>query len=170
MNTVYKNFDMDDYVKSREGSKQSRLPKIWLLLVKTDSVARLMDMRSLLTLSVLLALIREDKGQKPAVFLLPRFPDVFAGDDVTLICKGRGEPIKWFINGDPQSHQGSSMLLTAVTSKNNGVYECERGGSKSDPYTLTVEELEPHAQLSPSIGGAVMSKGGGRRPGAVCGR
>ncbi|XDV48010.1 hypothetical protein PO909_017523 [Leuciscus waleckii] len=129
---------------------------------KTDSVARLIDMRSLLTLSVLLALIREDKGQKPAVFLLPMFPDVFAGDDVTLICKGRGEPIKWFINGDPQSHQGSSMLLTVVTSKNNGIYECERGGSKSDPYTLTVEELEPHAQLSPFIGGAVMSKGGGR--------
>ncbi|XDV48006.1 hypothetical protein PO909_017521 [Leuciscus waleckii] len=90
------------------------------------------------------------------------FPDVFAGDDVTLICKGRGEPIKWFINGDPQSHQGSSMLLTVVTSKNNGIYECERGGSKSDPYTLIVEELEPHAQLSPFIGGAVMSKGGGR--------
>ncbi|XDV48009.1 hypothetical protein PO909_017523, partial [Leuciscus waleckii] len=133
-----------------------------IILQKTDSVARLIDMRSLLTLSVLLALIREDKGQKPAVFLLPMFPDVFAGDDVTLICKGRGEPIKWFINGDPQSHQGSSMLLTVVTSKNNGIYECERGGSKSDPYTLTVEELEPHAQLSPFIGGAVMSKGGGR--------
>ncbi|XDV48016.1 hypothetical protein PO909_017523 [Leuciscus waleckii] len=121
-----------------------------------------MDMRSLLALSVLLALVREDKGQKPAVSILPRFPDVFAGDDVTLICKGEGEPIKWFINGDLQSDQGSSMLLTAVTSINNGIYECERGRSKSDPYTLTVEELEPHAQLSPSIGGAVMSKGGGR--------
>ncbi|KAG1944510.1 hypothetical protein F2P79_014805 [Pimephales promelas] len=75
-----------------------------------------MDMRSLLTLSVLLALIREDNGQNP----------------------------------------------TAVTSKDNGRYECERGGSKSEPYTLTVEELEPHAQLSPSVGGAVMTKGGGR--------
>ncbi|XP_077075373.1 uncharacterized protein LOC143727017 [Siphateles boraxobius] len=124
--------------------------------------ARLMDMRSLLTLSVLLALIREDKGEKPAVSLLPRFPDVFVGDDVTLICKGGGEPIKWFINGIPLSHQDSLMILTAVTSKNNGNYECERAGSKSDPYRLTVEELEPHAQLSPSIGGAVMTKGDGR--------
>ncbi|XP_077075392.1 uncharacterized protein LOC143727214 isoform X2 [Siphateles boraxobius] len=121
-----------------------------------------MDMRSLLTLSVLLALVREDKGEKPAVSLLPRFPDVFVGDDVTLACKGGGGPIKWLINGIPLSHQDSLMILTAVTSKNNGNYECERAGSKSDPYRLTVEELEPHAQLSPSIGGAVMTKGGGR--------
>ncbi|ROI16490.1 hypothetical protein DPX16_4524 [Anabarilius grahami] len=54
------------------------------------------------------------------------------------------------------------MLLTAVTSNNSGEYECERGGSKSIKYTLNVLELEPHAQLSPSIGGAVMSKGDGR--------
>ncbi|XP_056119708.1 uncharacterized protein LOC130097081 [Rhinichthys klamathensis goyatoka] len=121
-----------------------------------------MDMRSLLTLSVLLALIREDKGEKPAVSLLPRFPDVFVGDDITLICKRGGGTIKWFINGKLQSDQNSSMLLTAVTSKDNGEYVCERGGLKSDPYPLTVEELEPHAQLSPSIGGAVMTKGDGR--------
>ncbi|XP_056119699.1 high affinity immunoglobulin gamma Fc receptor I-like [Rhinichthys klamathensis goyatoka] len=119
-------------------------------------------MRSLLTLSVLLALIREDKGEKPAVSLLPRFPDVFVGDDITLICKRGNGTIKWFINGKPKSHQDSPMLLTAVTSKDNGEYQCERGGSKSDPYILTVEELEPHAQLSPSIGGAVMTKGDGR--------
>ncbi|XP_067291462.1 uncharacterized protein [Pseudorasbora parva] len=53
------------------------------------------------------------------------------------------------------------MLLTSVTSKNNGTYECERSGSKSDPYTLTVLELEPHAQLSPAVGGPVLSKGEG---------
>ncbi|KAK7118826.1 hypothetical protein R3I94_022357 [Phoxinus phoxinus] len=123
-----------------------------------------MNMRSLLTLSVLLALIREDKAQTPEVSLLPRFPAVFVGDDITLICKGGGGgPIKWFINENPQSHQDSLMLVTAVTSKNNGKYECERGGSKSKPYILTVEQLEPHAQLSPSIGGAVMHRGGGRK-------
>ncbi|XP_051738144.1 uncharacterized protein LOC127506052 [Ctenopharyngodon idella] len=122
----------------------------------------MMDMRSLLTLSVLLALIREDNGQNPTVSSLPRFPDVFVGDDVTLICKGWAGTIKWFINGVKHSHQDPLMLLTAVTSKNSGEYECEQGGSKSSKYNLTVLELEPHAQLSPSIGGAVMTKGDGR--------
>ncbi|XP_048029787.1 uncharacterized protein LOC125257452 [Megalobrama amblycephala] len=123
-----------------------------------------MDMRSLLTLTVLLALIRKDNGQsqKPTVSLLPRFPDVFVGDDITLICKGGSGTIKWFINGVQQSHQDSSMVLTAVTSKNSGGYECEQGGSKSNNLSINVLELEPHAQLSPSIGGAVMSKGDGR--------
>ncbi|XP_048029798.1 high affinity immunoglobulin gamma Fc receptor I-like isoform X2 [Megalobrama amblycephala] len=125
----------------------------------------MMDMRFQLTLSVLLALIREDNGQsqnKPTVSLLPRFPDVFVGDDITLICKGGSGTIKWFINEVQQSHQDSSMVLTAVTSKNRGRYECERGNLKSDKFKLTVLELEPHAQLFPSIGGAVMSKGDGR--------
>ncbi|XP_067234398.1 uncharacterized protein [Chanodichthys erythropterus] len=125
----------------------------------------MMDMRFQLTLSVLLALIREDNGQsqnKPTVSLLPKFPDVFVGDDVTLTCKGGSGTIKWFINGAQQSHQDSLMLLTAVTSRNSGEYECEQGGSKSDILNLTVLELEPHAQLTPSIGGAVMSKGDAR--------
>ncbi|RXN02240.1 high affinity immunoglobulin gamma Fc receptor I-like isoform X1 [Labeo rohita] len=108
-----------------------------------------MDMRSLLTLSVT---------------LLPKFPQVFVGDDVTLICniKGGSKPTKWFINKTQQSHQNYSMLLTAVTPKNSGEYQCEQDESMSDPYTLTVLELEPHAQLSPSIGGAVMTDGEGR--------
>ncbi|RXN25891.1 high affinity immunoglobulin gamma Fc receptor I-like isoform X1 [Labeo rohita] len=108
-----------------------------------------MDMRSLLTLSVT---------------LLPKFPQVYAGDDVTLVCNHKKEikPTKWFINGTPQSHENYSMLLTSVTPINNGTYQCEQDGLKSDPYTLTVLELEPHAQLSPSIGGAVMTKGDGR--------
>ncbi|XP_050991667.1 high affinity immunoglobulin gamma Fc receptor I-like [Labeo rohita] len=123
-----------------------------------------MDMRSLLILSVLLALIKEYEGQTPRVTLLPKFPQVFVGDDVTLVCNHKKEikPTKWFINGGQQTHENYSMLLTAVTPKNNGEYQCEQDGSKSDPYTLTVLELEPHAQLSPSIGGAVMTNGDGR--------
>ncbi|KAL0156144.1 hypothetical protein M9458_047390, partial [Cirrhinus mrigala] len=120
-----------------------------------------------------------------SVSLLPKFPQVYVGDDVTLICNRKKEikPTKWFINGIQQSHQDYLMLLTTVTPKNNGVYQCEQGGSMSDPLKLTVlgmntilnvhnrlflmifhsfSELEPHAQLSPSIGGAVMNKGEGR--------
>ncbi|XP_073686732.1 high affinity immunoglobulin gamma Fc receptor I-like [Garra rufa] len=121
-------------------------------------------MRSLLALSVLLALIQGNKGQKPLVTLLPKFPQVYVGDDVTLICnhKGGNKPTKWLINRAEQSNQNYSMLLTAVTPENNGEYQCEQGGSMSEPYPLTVLELEPHAQLSPSIGGAVMTKGEGR--------
>ncbi|ROI16489.1 hypothetical protein DPX16_4523 [Anabarilius grahami] len=96
------------------------------------------------------------------VSVLPRFPDVFVGDDITLLCKGGSGTTKWFINGVKQSHQDSLMLLTAVTSNNSGEYECERGGSKSNKLPINVLELEPHAQLSPSVGGAVMSKGDGR--------
>uniref|UniRef100_A0A8C1IHF6 Si:ch1073-66l23.1 n=1 Tax=Cyprinus carpio TaxID=7962 RepID=A0A8C1IHF6_CYPCA len=123
-----------------------------------------MDMRSMLILAVLLALIREDKGQKPTVSLLPKFPQVYIGDDVTLICnrKGGSKPTTWFIDDKKQSHQDYSMFLTAVTPKNNGEYKCEQNGLMSDPLTLTVLELEPHAQLSPSVGGAVMIKGEGR--------
>ncbi|RXN02256.1 high affinity immunoglobulin gamma Fc receptor I-like isoform X1 [Labeo rohita] len=111
-----------------------------------------MDMRSLLILSVLLALIKEYEGQTPRVTLLPKFPQVFVGDDVTLICNHKKEikPTKWFINGGQQTHENYSMLLTAVTPKNNGEYQCEQDGSKSDPYTLTV------------LGGAVMTDGEGR--------
>uniref|UniRef100_A0A8C2IVG8 Ig-like domain-containing protein n=1 Tax=Cyprinus carpio TaxID=7962 RepID=A0A8C2IVG8_CYPCA len=114
--------------------------------------------------TVLLAHIREDKGQKLEVSLLPKFPQVYIGDDVTLICnrKGGSKPTTWFIDDKQQSHQDYSMFLTAVTPINNGVYKCEQNGLKSDPLTLTVLELEPHAQLSPSVGGAVMTKGDGR--------
>ncbi|KAL1248288.1 hypothetical protein QQF64_021606 [Cirrhinus molitorella] len=121
-------------------------------------------MISLLTLSVLLALIRGNKGQNPTVTLLPKFKQVYVGDDVTLVCnhKGGNKPTTWFINGSPQSMQSYSMLLTAVTPINNGQYKCDQGGSMGEPYNLTVLELEPHAQLSPSIGGAVMTKGEGR--------
>ncbi|KAL0156142.1 hypothetical protein M9458_047388, partial [Cirrhinus mrigala] len=91
------------------------------------------------------------------------FPQVYVGDDVTLICNRKKEikPTKWFINGIQQSHQNYSMLLTAVTPKNNGKYH--------DPHTLTVLGMNtilnimiPHAQLSPSIGGAVMTIGEGK--------
>ncbi|XP_052452614.1 high affinity immunoglobulin gamma Fc receptor I isoform X1 [Carassius gibelio] len=121
-------------------------------------------MRSLLILSVLLALIRGNKGQKPTVILRPKFPQVYAGDDITLICnrEGGSKPTTWYFNGAPQTHKDYLMLLTAVTPDNNGVYECDQGGTKSDPFTLTVLDLEPHAQLSPSVGGAVMTKGDGR--------
>ncbi|KTG39663.1 hypothetical protein cypCar_00036138 [Cyprinus carpio] len=123
-----------------------------------------MDMRSLLLLSVLVALIREGEGQNLTVTLLPKFPQVFVGDDVTLICncKGGSKPTTWIFNGASQTHEDYSKLLIAVTPKNNGVYECVQGGKRSDPYTLTVLKLEPHAQLSPSVGGAVMTKGDGR--------
>uniref|UniRef100_A0A8C1ILB2 Ig-like domain-containing protein n=1 Tax=Cyprinus carpio TaxID=7962 RepID=A0A8C1ILB2_CYPCA len=123
-----------------------------------------MDMRSLLLLSVLVALIREGEGQNLTVTLLPKFPQVFVGDDVTLICncKGGSKPTTWIFNGASQTHEDYSKLLIAVTPKNNGVYECVQGGKRSDPYTLTVLNLEPHAQLSPSVGGAVMTKGDGR--------
>ncbi|XP_042570746.1 high affinity immunoglobulin gamma Fc receptor I-like isoform X2 [Cyprinus carpio] len=123
-----------------------------------------MDMRSLLRLPVLLALIWENKAQKLTVSLLPKFPQVYIGDDVTLICnrKGGSKPTTWFIDDKKQSHQDYSMFLTAVTPKNNGEYKCEQNGLMSDPLTLTVLELEPHAQLSPSVGGAVMTKGEGR--------
>uniref|UniRef100_A0A8C2ESC4 Ig-like domain-containing protein n=1 Tax=Cyprinus carpio TaxID=7962 RepID=A0A8C2ESC4_CYPCA len=96
------------------------------------------------------------------VFLLPKFPQVYIGDDVTLICKGGSKPTTWFIDDKQQSHQDYSMFLTAVTPKNNGTYKCEQDGLMSEPLTLTVLELEPHAQLSPSVGGAVMIKGDGR--------
>ncbi|XP_073686731.1 high affinity immunoglobulin gamma Fc receptor I-like [Garra rufa] len=121
-------------------------------------------MRSLLTLSALLVLIRGDKEQKPTVTLLPKFPQVYVGDDVTLICnlKGGNKPTKWLFNRAEQSIQNYSMLLTAVTPENNGEYQCEQGGPRSAPLNITVLELEPHAQLSPSIGGAVMTKGDGR--------
>ncbi|XP_059381197.1 uncharacterized protein LOC132116386 isoform X2 [Carassius carassius] len=110
-----------------------------------------MDMRSLLTLSV---------------SLRPKFPKVYAGDDVTLICnrEGGSKPTTWYFNRtSSQTHKDYLMLLTAVTpDNNNGVYECDQGGTKSDPFTITVLNLEPHAQLSPSVGGAVMTKGDGR--------
>ncbi|XP_059381195.1 immunoglobulin superfamily member 1-like [Carassius carassius] len=125
-----------------------------------------MNMRSLLILSVLLALIRGNKGQKPTVSLRPKFPKVYAGDDVTLICnrEGGSKPTTWYFNRtSSQTHKDYLMLLTAVTpDNNNGVYECDQGGTKSDPFTITVLNLEPHAQLSPSVGGAVMTKGDGR--------
>lgn len=73
-----------------------------------------------------------------SVSVMPRSLDLFVGDDVTLICKGQSGLTKWFVNGKEQSDQNSSVLLTAVTTKNNGEYECERGGSRSSPYTLTV--------------------------------
>ncbi|KAL0156141.1 hypothetical protein M9458_047387, partial [Cirrhinus mrigala] len=94
-----------------------------------------------------------------SVSLLPKFQQVYAGDDVTLICNHKKEikPTKWFINGTRQSHQNYSMLLTTVTPKNNGKYQCDQSGQMSDPFNIT-----PHAQLSPSIGGAVMTKGDGR--------
>uniref|UniRef100_A0A673IZ63 Uncharacterized LOC107752134 n=1 Tax=Sinocyclocheilus rhinocerous TaxID=307959 RepID=A0A673IZ63_9TELE len=78
-----------------------------------------------------------------SVSLRPKFPEVYVGDDVTLICnhKGGSKPTKWFINGKVQPHEDYSMLLIAVTPENNGMYECEQAGSKSDPYTLTVLEL-----------------------------
>ncbi|XP_058622179.1 uncharacterized protein LOC131533738 isoform X1 [Onychostoma macrolepis] len=140
-------------------------------------------------LLVLLALIRGNKGQKLTVSLQPKFPQVFVGDDVTLICnrEGGSKPTKWFFNKETQTHQDYLMLLTTVTPENSGVYECEQGGTRSEPFTLTVlgmntvlnvhdrlflllflmislslSELEPYAQLSPSAGGAVMTKGDGR--------
>ncbi|XP_056307083.1 high affinity immunoglobulin gamma Fc receptor I [Danio aesculapii] len=119
-------------------------------------------MKSLLTLSVFLVLIKEDNGQKPVVSLQPRFPQVYVGDDVTLICKGGRNPTKWVINGIEQPHQNYVMLLTTVTPHNNGQYECEQNGEKSDPVTLTVLALEALAQLSPSVGGSVITKGEGR--------
>ncbi len=70
----------------------------------------------------------------------PKLNQVFVGDDVTLICnrEGGSKPTKWFFNGKTQTHDDYSMLLTAVTPENNGVYECVQGGTKSDPVTLTV--------------------------------
>uniref|UniRef100_A0A672PMD3 Ig-like domain-containing protein n=1 Tax=Sinocyclocheilus grahami TaxID=75366 RepID=A0A672PMD3_SINGR len=84
---------------------------------------------------------------------------------VSLICnhKGGSNPTKWFFNKTPQqTHKDYSMLLIAVTPENNGKYKCEQDRSTSEPYTLTVLELEPLARLSPSVGGAVMTKGDGR--------
>ncbi|XP_051542856.1 uncharacterized protein LOC127434276 [Myxocyprinus asiaticus] len=123
-----------------------------------------MEMRVfLLTLSVLLAFIREYEGEKITVSHFPKFPFVYVGDDISLTCNGNGEPIKWYFNDKlQQSHNDSSMLLTALTPENNGRYHCERNGVQSDPYQLTVLELEPHAQLSLSTGGAVVVKGDGR--------
>lgn len=123
-----------------------------------------------------------------SVSIMPRFPHVYVGDDVTLICKGGSNPTKWFINGTEQGHQNHVMLLTTVTPNNNGKYECEQNGEKSDPVSLNVlgmntilnvnpqwsvppavshdllclTVLEAPAQLSPPVGGAVMNKGGGR--------
>ncbi|XP_052397903.1 neural cell adhesion molecule L1-like [Carassius gibelio] len=125
----------------------------------------MMNMRSLLTLPVFLALIRGTKGQNPTVLLRPNFPQVYVGDDVTLICnrEGGSKPTIWYRDGKVQeSYQDYTMLLTAVTPENNGSYKCVQDNQKSDPFTLTVLELEPHAQLSPSVEGAVMTKGDGR--------
>ncbi|XP_043082077.1 high affinity immunoglobulin gamma Fc receptor I isoform X6 [Puntigrus tetrazona] len=126
--------------------------------------ARLIDMRSLLLLTVLLALIREGEGQKPTVSLRPNFPKVFVGDDVTLICnrENGNKSTKWFYAGKQQPHKDYLMLLTAVTPENNGQYECEQAGTRSHPFNLVVLDLEPFAQLSPAAGGAVMTKGDGR--------
>ncbi|XP_059391366.1 uncharacterized protein LOC132124365 [Carassius carassius] len=124
-----------------------------------------MNMRSLLTLPVFLALIRGTKGQKPTVLLRPKFPQVYVGDDITLICnrEGRSKPTTWYRDGKVQgSYKDYTMLLTAVTPENNGSYKCGQDNQESDPFTLIVLELEPHAQLSPSVGGAVMTKGDGR--------
>ncbi|XP_052397899.1 uncharacterized protein LOC127945843 [Carassius gibelio] len=124
-----------------------------------------MDMRSPLILAVLLALIRDGKGQTPTVSLRPKFTQVYVGDDVTLICnrEGGSKPTIWYRDGKVQeSYQDYTMLLTAVTLENNGSYTCEQDRQKSDPFTLTVLELEPHAQLSPSVKGSVMTKGDGR--------
>ncbi len=105
--------------------------------------------------------------------------------------EGGSKTTQWFINGTQQTHQNYLLHLTAVTPKDNGVYKCEQGGMSSEPYTLSVlgmntvlnvhdrlfllrflmislslsfslSELEPFAQLSPSSGGAVMTKGDGR--------
>ncbi|XP_043082072.1 uncharacterized protein LOC122329678 isoform X3 [Puntigrus tetrazona] len=121
-------------------------------------------MRSLLLLTVLLALIREGEGQKPTVSLRPNFPKVFVGDDVTLICnrENGNKSTKWFYAGKQQPHKDYLMLLTAVTPENNGQYECEQAGTRSHPFNLVVLDLEPFAQLSPAAGGAVMTKGDGR--------
>uniref|UniRef100_A0A8C1TGI9 Ig-like domain-containing protein n=1 Tax=Cyprinus carpio TaxID=7962 RepID=A0A8C1TGI9_CYPCA len=81
--------------------------------------------------------------------------DFYGGENAT-------KPTTWFINDQQLSHQDYTMFLTAVTPKNNGTYKCVQDGLISDLLTLTVLELEPHAQLSPSVGGAVMIKGQGR--------
>lgn len=119
-------------------------------------------MKSVLTLSVFLVLIKEDNGQKPRVSLQPTFPQVYVGDDITLICEEGKNPTKWIINGIEQPHQNHVMLLTTVTPHNNGQYECEQKGEKSDPVTLTVLVLEAPAQLSLTVGGAVITKAEGR--------
>ncbi|XP_051538959.1 uncharacterized protein LOC127432147 isoform X2 [Myxocyprinus asiaticus] len=49
-----------------------------------------MEMRvSLVILSVLLAFIREDEGQKTRVSHFPNFPEVYVGDDLSLKCNGK---------------------------------------------------------------------------------
>ncbi|XP_065114918.1 uncharacterized protein [Paramisgurnus dabryanus] len=118
-------------------------------------------MKAFLSLSVLLALIRENIG-KPTVFILQRYPLVYVGDDITFKCKGTSKPITWKINDVEQSNKNSLMVLMMVTPKNNGNYTCEKNGEKSEAFILTVLVLEPHAQLSLPIGGAVITKGEAR--------
>ncbi|XP_073720389.1 titin [Misgurnus anguillicaudatus] len=115
----------------------------------------------LLTLTVLLAVIRENNG-KLAVLQLPRYPLVYVGDDITLKCEGAVEPITWKINGTEQLNTKSTMVLMMVTPENNGKYTCEKNKEESEPLILTVLVLEPHAQLSLPIGGAVITKGEAR--------
>ncbi|XP_059391394.1 uncharacterized protein LOC132124416 [Carassius carassius] len=100
-----------------------------------------MDMRSLLILAVLLAVIRDGKGQKPTVLLRPKFPQVYVGDDITLICnrEGGSKPTTWYRDGKVQgSYKDYTMLLTAVTPENNGSYKCGQDNQESDPFTLIV--------------------------------
>ncbi|XP_073720394.1 uncharacterized protein [Misgurnus anguillicaudatus] len=118
-------------------------------------------MKAFLSLSVLFAVIRENIG-KPTVFDLRKYPLVYVGDDITLACKGAAEPITWKINAVEQSNKNSIMIVMMVTPENNGKYTCQKNGEESDPFTLTVLVLEPHAQLSLPIGGAVITKGEAR--------
>nr|XP_055037869.1 uncharacterized protein LOC129425803 [Misgurnus anguillicaudatus] len=116
----------------------------------------------LLTLTVLLAVIRENNG-KLTVLQLPRYPLVYVGDYITLNCKGAAaEPITWTFNKVVQPNNNSIMILMMVTPENNGKYTCEKNKEESEPLILTVLVLEPHAQLSLPIGGAVITKGEAR--------
>ncbi|XP_056593945.1 uncharacterized protein LOC130413044 isoform X2 [Triplophysa dalaica] len=115
----------------------------------------------LLTLSVLLAFTRENNG-KPNVIRTPRYPSVYVGDDVSLKCNGKGEPIKWTLNGRALSQNNSLLTLTTVTTANSGEYICKRNAVESDAHNLTVLELEAYAQLSLPPGGAVIPRGEAR--------
>ncbi|XP_065114907.1 uncharacterized protein [Paramisgurnus dabryanus] len=129
---------------------------------QTVASALIIDMKAfLLTLTVLLAVIRVNNG-KLTVLQLPRYPLVYVGDDITLNCKGAGEKTTWKFNDVELSNKNSLLGLMMVTPKNNGDYTCEKNGEKSEALTLTVLVLEPHAQLSLPIGGAVITKGEAR--------
>lgn len=72
------------------------------------------------------------------VLRLPRYPSVYVGDDVSLKCTGTGEPITWKINNKTVSHTDALMVLTMVTSANNGEYKCARSEQESDSHDLKV--------------------------------